>query len=111
MIVHTIIVHKQRIPAAEVAKKNKHQREQFQGKKGSEEHKFFIFKRALTNNPFEKWDTVVYRGKSYLINDIYDESMYRFVEWNGLAPLILEIMELDSGEIKCVNPGNVRKIS
>ena len=109
MILHEIVVHK---PPPVPAKPHKHithkLKEKYKGIQGTEDHKRFIHRRAVRDCHFERGEQVIYRRNGYKIVDIYGEDDFRFVNWTGLAPNFIEIVD-GFGEIQLVNPGSLKR--
>lgn len=106
MITHQINVH--------VTVKHQHRKPvepsgRFMGKHGTDEHKFFILRRAIANCDFKHGDTVMFRRNEYYVSDIYDDTNYIWLEWDGLSPKFIELINGD-GEIIYVNPGQLTKV-
>lgn len=106
MITHTINRHIRE--AKQIIKVNgKHDYPKFQGIHGTTDHRQYLLKRALSFNPFDMYDEVVYRKRNYIITDIYTN--FELVSWSGLAPLFLELNNADN-EYALVNPGDLKKV-
>ena len=106
MIVHSIVKYAapvRRNPAG-VGKPK------FKGTQGSLSHKQFILERAYENCNFRLNDTVVYRKQEYIINCIYGVEEINWIDWVGLSPQFIELVEQSSNTYVYVNPGMLRKV-
>ena len=83
-------------------------KERYTGQHGTQEHKRFIHRRALRDNKFDKGDKVIYRRNLYEITDIYQINDFEYINWTGLAPNFIEIMD-SHGELQLVNPGSLKR--
>ena len=109
MLTHKIVV--QNVPTRKesiVTKKKHSKRDRFEGVLGSHEHKMYILARAFKDCKFEVKDKVKYKGQIWEISQIYDEDYFDYIDWNGLAPLFIELWRAD-GEMQMVNPGTLKR--
>ncbi len=110
MILHAINKYKAAEPPP--SSKPKHithlLKEKYTGQHGTTDHRKFIHRRALRENRFDKGDKVIYRRNLYEITDIYGENDFEYINWSGLAPNFIEIMD-DLGEVQLVNQGSLKR--
>lgn len=107
MITHSITRHVR--PVKEVVAspfKNKKDYPRFIGQQGTEDHRRYLLKRALFQNPFSIYDEVIYRKKTYLVTAIIEE--FEYVSWVGLSPKFIELNDI-SNDYYYVNPGDIKK--
>jgi len=102
MLTHTIEVHKAPV-------RIKEERQTFQGKIGSEEHKRFIHSRVLQGCKFLVGEHIKYKGETGFISDIHTTDHFRHVEWNDLECKCVEIFLYDQQEFELCHPNQLKR--
>jgi len=85
-------------------------RPKFKGKEGSLTHKQYILGRAYDNCNFKINDTVVFKKQEYIINCIYGPEEINWIDWVGLSPQFIELLDTSSNVYMYANPGMLRKV-
>jgi hypothetical protein len=105
VITHSISIHT-RPTKTIVPGLNKKDYPRFVGTQGSDEHRRYLLKRGVYQNPFDIGDEVIYRKTRLWVTDIFDDE--QIVSWVGLSPKFIELCD-PSGEYHYVNPGDIKK--
>lgn len=106
MITHCISPHVRAVKSI-VPGLNKKDYPKFIGTQGTDEHRKYLLKRGIYQNPFDIGQSVIYRKQRYWVTEIIED--YQLVSWVGLSPKFVEICD-GGGDFYYVNPGDIKKV-